>query len=280
MKYDKIISAFTSFAKKEDNIRGAIIIGSRARSLEPADEYSDLDILVFAFQTDKLIAETDWLSEIEDHHITFIENLPIGSGKERRVMFSGGLDVDFAILPVVYSKEIISSDEIKTTIQKGVRVLLDKDSLFQDIESLCSYKKSDQKKMPSSKAFDNIINDFWYHCIWSLKKILRGELWTAKMCVDNYMKYLLLRMIEIYSENDGEMVWHNGRFLEKWTKTEIIKLLENCFAHYNKKDIIHALKSTMNLFSVLARKNAKKLKYIYPDKAEEFVWQWIDEMNL
>ena len=42
--YAILIESFTTWAAYEDNVRTAVIIGSRARSDHPADEWSDLDI--------------------------------------------------------------------------------------------------------------------------------------------------------------------------------------------------------------------------------------------
>ena len=50
-----------------------------------------------------------------------------------------------------------------------------------------------------NKLAINMINDFFFHTIWASKKILRGELWTAKMCIDAYLKKYLLKITEMYS---------------------------------------------------------------------------------
>lgn len=51
----------------------------------------------------------------------------------------------------------------------------------------------------SMDEFYNMVNDFLYHIIWASKKIQRGELWTAKMCIDAYLKRYLLRVMEMYT---------------------------------------------------------------------------------
>ena len=121
------------------------------------------------------------------------------------------------------------------------------------------------------KGFINTVNDFWYHTVWTSKKILRGELWTAKMCVDAYMKNHLLKMIELNRVKDENIdVWHSGRFLEKWAGEETVQALADCFAHYEKVDIISALFNTAELFGALARSAAQKCSYEYPKQAEEY----------
>jgi aminoglycoside 6-adenylyltransferase len=44
--YEKLAQSFVAWALDQDNIRAAIVIGSRARRDHPADEFSDLDIML------------------------------------------------------------------------------------------------------------------------------------------------------------------------------------------------------------------------------------------
>ena len=72
-----------------------------------------------------------------------------------------------------------------------------------------------------------IVFDFFFHTVWASKKILRGELWTAKMCIDAYLKNYLLKMIEMYSVSKYHVdVWHDGRFLDRWAEKEVLMELE------------------------------------------------------
>jgi len=105
--------------------------------------------------------------------------------------------------------------------------------------------------------------------VWASKKILRGELWCAKMCIDAYLKNIMLSVIELQSEPDTD-VWHNGRFLERWADCEITESLKICFAHYEQEDIISALLASARLFSKTARAAADKHGYVYPESAESY----------
>ncbi len=273
-KYDEIIRNFINFSKTCDEFRSAAIIGSRARTEIPADEFSDLDITILSNNPKKHIYSTNWLDEIGEVYITFVENLPFGNEKERRVMFSNALDVDFAIVPASQAEVMFSSPEIISVFRKGFKILFDKDDLFSLLE--ISSNETEQPKMKKPSEFDvqNTIQDFWYHCIWSLKKIQRGEYWTAKMCVDGYMKSLMLRMIEWdyqLNQTESKEIWHNGRFFEKWVDQEIQDEMKCCFSHYDKADIILALNNSMRLFSRVSKRVCKKLIFKYPQKAEDFV---------
>jgi len=275
-KYDVIIQNFLRFSQACEDFRAAAIIGSRARTEKSADEFSDLDMLVLSNDPEKHIDNNDWVSEIGEVHITFVETLPLGNGKERRVMFSGALDVDFAIVPASEAKAMFASPEIISVFRKGFKILFDKDDLFSYLDFSGTNEKP-KKMLPAVKDVKNVIQDFWYHCIWSMKKIQRGEYWTAKMCVDGYMKSLMLKMIEWdyqLNQTEPKEIWHDGRFFEKWVDQAIQAEMKVCFSHYVREDIIRALKCSMDLFCALSKKVTEKLNIQYPQKAEEFVREY------
>lgn len=130
----------------------------------------------------------------------------------------------------------------------------------------------------SRQEFTNMVNDFFFHTVWASKKILRGELWTAKMCIDAYLKGYLLKIIEMYSVSKYDAdVWHDGRFLDRWAEEEIKENLKKCFAHYDKEDLISALISTKELFGRLACETAEMNGFEYPKEAESYAGSLLTE---
>ena len=96
-------------------------------------------------------------------------------------------------------------------------------------------------------------------------------MWSAKMCIDAYLKNYLLKMIEMYSVSKHCVdVWHDGRFLDRWAEKEILVDLEQCFAHYNKEGMVAALLATEQLFSKLASQTAEMKSYKYPKEAQDY----------
>ena len=51
-----------AWAESQPDIRAILVIGSRARRDLPADEWSDLDLMVFATDSERYLANGDWLS--------------------------------------------------------------------------------------------------------------------------------------------------------------------------------------------------------------------------
>lgn len=85
------------------------------------------------------------------------------------------------------------------TLGRGIRVLLDKDQIAAQILQLYSKVEQPRPRHPTEPEFLELTNDFWYHAMWTAKKLLRGELWWGKGCLDDYLKWRnLLPMIEWY----------------------------------------------------------------------------------
>lgn len=61
LTYETIIAGFMEMAKNDEKIRAALIVGSRARTEVPADEYSDLDLVaIVETRLHFLMIQTGW----------------------------------------------------------------------------------------------------------------------------------------------------------------------------------------------------------------------------
>jgi aminoglycoside 6-adenylyltransferase len=272
LAYEQLLDRFVAWAQTQPDIRAAIVLGSRARAERPADEWSDLDLLVVTTDPERLLAHTDWLEHLGMLWVTFLEPTAVGGLTERRALFEGGLDVDFTPAPVELARQFAAQGwppEIAGVIRRGMRFVLDKDGLAAGLRVPSGEPPGPQP--PTQEQFLNLVSDFWYHAVWVAKKLRRGELWTARQCCDSYMKRLLLAMIEWHAGAASAWsadTWHNGRFLEQWADPRAVEGLRGAFAHYDAVDIRRALFTTMDLFRWLATETAERLGYPYPTTAE------------
>ena len=272
--FQLIAKNFVRWGEACDNLRAALIIGSQARTDHRADEYSDLDIIMIVDNPNYFLSSDQWLRSIGDYHISFVENT-IDGGKERRVLFDNALDVDFVMIPESNVNALNDGEAVKI-LERGYHILIDKIGLQAKIKSLGIVKPT--LSLPAENEFLNIVNDFWFHSVWTAKKLKRGELWTAMLCVDSYMKRKLLSIIEYYAQavhGADYNTWHSGRFIEEWAEKWITEKLSLCFSHYNKENIKNALLSTMDLFRSIAIEIAKKFCFQYPKEADEYATAWV-----
>jgi aminoglycoside 6-adenylyltransferase len=156
-------------------------------------------------------------------------------------------------------------------VRRGMRILVDKDNLCGQLAAI-KVAPAVSASLPDQAEFLNLVNDFWYHTVWTAKKLRRGELWTAKSCADIYLKHLLLRLLEWHARaKRGAQTdtWMRGRFLEEWADPRAVAALPAIFAHYDAEDMWRALEATMELCRWLARETAELLNYEYPAEGDD-----------
>ena len=274
-EYENILAGVTKLGKTIDQVKAGIIIGSRARIECPADEYSDIDIILLVDDIDFFIQTDEWLDGLGEYHISFSE-YTVANGKERRVFFDNAMDVDFLFLKASDIDRIEKDENFKEIISRAYRVLFDKIS-FSNVLNRMALSPDPHLLLPESD-FENIVGNFWFHSIWAAKKVLRGELWVAKSCVDGYMKNLLLQMIELYSHavnSSNYDTWHCGRFIEQWAEPWIVEKFPDIYAGYSVNDTLRALSETMDLFRKLAVDTAERLNYSYPHEADIYAEKFL-----
>ncbi len=281
--FEKLIGNFVHWAGSQDDIRMAFVLGSRARTDHPADEWSDLDLAVVAKDIHPYIASAEWVRQIGEPKLSFVEGTGDGRSLERRVLFDGGLDVDFALMPLEMVRALTRTripPDVADLFRRGVRVLLDKDQLIPDPEQLAAAWQPPAP--PAETEFLEVINDFWYHAVWTAKHLRRGELWWAKAGCDIRLKELLRRMLEWHARavhGADHDTWLRGRFLEEWVDDRALRSLKDIYAHYDETDLWHALEATMNLFEWVSRETAQKWDYSLPKDGIEFAQELTSKIS-
>ena len=271
-RYKEIKENICRYGEENSAIKAVIAIGSTTRQTVKADEYSDLDLIIV---TDN---PASWYSGeypkmLGDISIAFTEPT-LGNGKEYRAIYDEDKDVDMIIFTSEQFTEAVKNGVASWVMNRGYDFLCDNAGFSELVRE--NVKPSVALPQISEGDFLNLTNDFYFHNIWATKKLLRGELWSAKMCVDSYLKNYLLKMIELYCyQEDGRDVWHDGRFIDRWVDDWILEKLKLCFAHYEEADIKNALLNSHELFRKLAAEVAEKNSFEYPLKAETTAMEYM-----
>ncbi len=271
-----IVNRILSFVQACDAVTALILIGSQARQDHPADAFSDTDLILIVNDTGRFIHTDAWLREIGEAHISFTEPT-IDGQQERRVLFDGAQDVDFVIMEEAAALRALESGEAANILGRGYRVLVAKRGFAVPTAAIAPVSSF----TPATEAqFISTVNDFWYHSVWAAKKLLRRELWTAKFCVDGYMKHKLLWMVEQHEHavrRSGADTWYAGRFMERWAQPDVFAAIQHTFAHFEQADIAAALLETMALFRRLAAAVADAAGFAYPEHADHYATAWVRE---
>ena len=242
----------------------------------PADEWSDLDIIIYAKDHKTYLSDTDWLENIGNVWITFTYHTASGQ-PERLILFEGSFQVDMVFLPCKDLYQMVKDRITPDNFYRGVRVLIDKDNISGYIVP-SSFRPALSFSIDET-VFLQTVNMIWFGSIYVAKQLLRGELWLAKTR-ENELKSLLLQMMEwhakaMYGKNYD--VWYAGRFLHEWLDQNTLDELKNTFGYYEKADSFRALSATINLFRRLSVETAGKLNFRYPFKTDKHITDWITE---
>lgn len=269
-RYAGIRERLLALAQSEEAVKAVIAVGSSARTDTPADEYSDLDLIIVADEPEAFL--TGRLPQrLERVEISFTEPTLAGAW-ERRLLYEGGLDVDMIVFAPEAFRQAVHKGELDVMISRGHMVLHDKMGASALLRARAGAAKGFVPM--SAEGFDTLVNEFFFHVVWAQKKLRRGERWTAKMCIDAYMKRLLLQVLELDCCMDAD-VWHEGRFLDLWAGEETSAALQECFAQYDARDMARALAATAQLFARTARRAAAKHGYPYPQQAENSAMSYL-----
>lgn len=282
-----LIARFTAWADGNDSIRAAILVGSRARAERPADAWSDVDLLVFSDQIAAMRESDAWVAAMGPVVLTYLEPTAVAPEiVERRALYETGLDVDYVLLPAAMLA-LLNGQPVDGAVaarrplvagifRRGYQVLLDKDAILGDIDSLLAF--APEPAPPAPSEFANVVGDFWYHALWTARKLRRGETAMALTCCDIDMKDKLYTVARWRAQaRDGRDTWHQTRFFEAWADPRLVAELRGCYAHYDPGDVARALRATMRAFDWLARETACHLGFDYPHAAARWITTRVNE---
>lgn len=284
---DEILGRIIGWAEREATVRALILLGSRARSDMPADEWSDTDLVVFVTDVDRWLADGSWLDDIGTVIVTFVEATGLEGVSERRVLFAPAVDVDLPMVSVERIAEMTGPEHLLPVLARGYQLLVDKDDRLAGFEQRAA--AADPRALhraarwPADPAeVSNLVADYLYHAVWVTKKLRRGELSVAVECQNAYQAATLRRFVEWQAKarSGGEAnTYYDGRFLETWAPAETVSALAASQAHYDHADLARAVVEGLDVFRTLATEVANAAATTYPDRAHASVREWV-EMTL
>src|SRR5512140_1492030 len=121
--YAQLEQAFVQWARERADVRAAVVVGSRARRDHPADEWSDLDLIVYITDPQPYACDETWLDEIAEVWARTIDRTR-GGDPEWLVLFADGVKGDFVLAngsaPL---RAHLPFSPYKNVVRRGVRVL-------------------------------------------------------------------------------------------------------------------------------------------------------------
>jgi aminoglycoside 6-adenylyltransferase len=256
-RMDLVAAAIADWAAERQDVHAAVVVGSQARSDAPADRWSDLDVFLVVDDPEPYLSAGGWVDEFGSPVLTFVEGTAVGDERERRVLYETGEDVDLAVVPVSALDRLEVAAEL---LARGYRVLVDEIGLEKRLAGVAAAAVA--PGLPTQRELTELASDFWYHALWTAKKLRRGEVFIAVDCLDGYLKRRLVTLMAWHARAVDRSVdtWHGGRFLERWADAGALSALEGAYARYDVRDVARALWETIDLWHGLEDETARRLR--------------------
>jgi aminoglycoside 6-adenylyltransferase len=257
-RMELLATAVADWASEREDVAALVVVGSQARDDVPADRWSDLDLILLLDSPSRYTDDATWTSEFGNPVVTFLEATMDGHW-ERRVLYETGEDVDFVLFPAAVAERIEAIELAAALLARGYRVLLDRIGVEERLARAAA--AAPRPASPSQHELTELASDFWYHALWTAKKLRRGEVFTAIDCLNGYMKWRLVTLMAWHARalEPNVDTWHSGRFLERWGDPGALVALETAYARYSVRDVARALWESIDLFQGLEEETAQRL---------------------
>ena len=280
--YEALEARILAWAAAREDLLAGLVVGSRARSDGTADQWSDLDLILFTNSPQSYMEDSSWLDEFGELWATSLSRT--GSGyPEWFALYAGGLKVDIVFVPVlpadVHSLPRMLADfAFQDVLQRGLRVLFDKTGTADDEPYLPA--PSTARALPNQREFQDAEAHFWIVAAKAARLVKRNDQWRAKQACDSELKACLLTMLEWHARavyGPEWDIWYEGRFVADWAETRAVSAIAGTFATYDQTDLMRALLATMALYRRLADEIADLKNYSRLPK-EEQIAAWINKL--
>jgi len=279
--YQQMEEAIRLWAHLQTDVSFVLVVGSRARSEPPPDDWSDLDLIVYTESPERYTSDSGWLDNFGPVWMANLGQTGCGD-PEWQVIYEGGLKVDFVL---AYSPDtgdaqalprLINESPYRFVFQRGLRVLFDRQGSVEPVRE--AFRLAPAWTAPSEKEFNANIQSLFLSAMRTARLLKRGELWQAHQHFNCSLKDLLISMLEWHARSihrPEKDTWYSGRYLSEWADPRAVAAIPATSAPYDESDQWRALISSLELYRWLAREVAMALAYTYPEHLDRQLSGWI-----
>lgn len=270
----EMLDLILGYARKNEDVRAAVMNGSRVNPNAKKDPFQDYDVVYFVKDVEpykrnpeipRYFGEILILQLPEDMD----EPPPATDGGYGYLMqFMDGTRIDLGFEPVSFAAHC---GEDTLTV-----VLLDKDNLIGTLPP--PNDRGYLPKQPTAKAFADCCNEFWWVTPYAAKGLWRDELTYAKEMQDNYVRDELMRMLTWYfgiktgfEKSPGKL----GKYFKGTLEEDIWAMLEATYSGASAEDTWEALFMMGKLFRKVAKEVADYFGFTYPEQDDQNVSAYI-----
>jgi hypothetical protein len=169
----ELLNRMVEWGASTDTVRAMVVFGSAADDGGKLyDQWSDLDVAIFAGDASKLSDDFSWL---ERFGTVGLMNTPPQFAQMRQVFYHDHSALDVGVYPTSEVENLVPSELWRSVVAKGYRVLLDKEGAVTD-----ALKKSRSAAPPppqvlSQGEVSEEIRKIAFHTLHVAPQVMRGD---------------------------------------------------------------------------------------------------------
>ncbi|SHG68121.1 AadS family aminoglycoside 6-adenylyltransferase [Chryseobacterium sp. OV279] len=272
------------WAENNPDIRVALLTSSLVNPYAPVDDFSDLDVELVFENLQEYVTDKEWLSLFGEPISMVEEDETYFDGKHamKMVLYTDHVKVDFKLYQTSEFIKEVQAETLPEDWDVGYKVLVDKDNLTKDLKP--PTYQSIMIHRPTEQKFRQLMNDFWWDTTYVAKCLKRGDLFYAKFMSEDVIRTdYLVPLIEWYiaSFHDWNNITTNkhGRLFKKHLSAELWTKVEATFSASEIEDNWRAMYAFADLVHELGTALAEKLHFEYPQKLENDIRKYLDEVK-
>jgi aminoglycoside 6-adenylyltransferase len=274
-----MLALIVDTAQRDERIRAVILNGSRANPNARRDIFQDYDVVYLVTDVASFRQEPHWIEQFGELMIMqmpdeMLDPPPASSdGSFTYLMqFTDGNRIDLNLYPIA-GLQGFAHDSLRL-------VLLDKDGI---LPPLPPPSDSDYlPKPPTSKAYADCCNEFWWVCPYVAKGLWREEIVYAKYMLDQVVREQLMKMLVWYVGVKTRFMCnpgYRGKYLKQYLEPELWTMLEQTYADADYAHTWHALDRMCALFRVTACRVGEHFSFEYPRGDDERVSEHLQHVR-
>lgn len=272
MSYLGLEQQIRQWAAEETGVLALLVIGSRARKRQPADSWSDLDLLLVVNDPARYVTDTGWLNRFGRIWLQVLNHTGAGDA-EWMILYEGGLKVDFILAPRAEEHRYPIDLFYAKAIRRGCRVLLNKGG-----DHFAAAPDDAGWVRPTAEEFSALCQQTWLLMARVVQMLGRGELWRARMIMDGPLRQRLLLLMEWHARasNGADLdTWYDGRFLADWLEPGLMAQVASLFAPFTQEATRRAARTYLSLIDSLGQGVAQSWGYADPVPRQAEMQEWL-----
>lgn len=245
-----IYRAIEDYVRADDNIRAAVLNGSRANKQVAADKYQDFDIVFFvrdieAAKKSRLresLFGVPVLQQCPGDMLLGNEDMPPRAAYTLLMIYEDGHRIDLTLFPLTHFDSEYRHDSLTV-------LLADKDGLFTGTAP--ADESSYFITPPDARLFAETANEFWW-CVTNVAKgLARQEIIFAKAMTEDVIRPVFMQMLDWkigFTRGFNLTTGKNGKYLSRYLTTDDMQAVLDTYSDAEPENNWQALFLMCRLF--------------------------------